>query len=337
MIPLPFTSPLLNPYRNMRDRTLRGENLFIAEGDLVVERLLDSPFPVESVMVVDRAVQRVRTMLEKKVPQNVPIYLVKFTEVESLVGFPFHQGILALGNRSTPWSLQDFLSPKDFYSPLEVISHPEVKTSPEIYPPHNLSIPHNLIPPPDILTPSVLPAPQETIPNSDLSGDLKNKEDLRSKEEPKISRKCIIVLPDITKPDNLGNVFRCGAALGADGILLGSQACDPLSRRAMRVSMGGVMQLPWIKSQDLIKDLHFLKSSYGYQIYATVVSENAIPLPEICWGPKIILCFGNEYDGLKPELLAECDFHITIPMSREVDSLNLGVSAGIFLYSALRT
>lgn len=263
-IPLPFDSPLLDAYRNMRDRTLRGECLFIAEGDLVVQRLFDSPFPAESVMVVDSAMPRVLPMLEKKVPAEVPVYVVAAAEVPALVGFPFHQGVLAVGRREKVWRLEDLL-------------------------------------------------PTE-----------------------KAGRRCVVAMPDVTNPDNLGNVFRCSAALGADGILLGPQACDPLWRRAMRVSMGGVMQLPWVKTDDFARDLAVLKTRHGYTLYATVLDGADTTLAGTAWADRCVLCFGNEYAGLDAATLAVCDRRVTIPMTPGVDSLNLGVSAGIFLYDALR-
>lgn len=263
-IPLSFDSPLLDAYRNMRDRTLRGESLFIAEGDLVVERLLDSLFSAKSVMVVDAAMPRVGPMLEKKVPADVPVYVVTAAEVQSLVGFPFHQGVLAVGRREKVWRLEN-----------------------------------------------LLPLAEKT------------------------GRRCIVAMPDITNPDNLGNVFRSSAALGADGILLGPQACDPLSRRAMRVSMGGVMQLPWVKTDDLARDLVVLKTR-GYTLYATVLAGADATLSDVAWADRCVLCFGSEYAGLDAATLTVCDRRVTIPMAPGIDSLNLGVSAGIFLYDALR-
>ena len=316
MIPLPFSSPLLDPYRNMRDRTLRGESLFIAEGDLVVERLLDSRFSVESVMVVDRAVPRVGEMLERKVPKGVPIYVVAFSEVAELVGFPFHQGVLAVGRREALWTVDNLTA--------------EVNDSRDW---SERSERNDRIEPSDR---SLFPEDRKEVGNHSpsLSG---RSASLREAPVPAVKsrRQCIVVMPDVTKPDNLGNVFRCSAALGASGILLGPQACDPLSRRAMRVSMGGVMQMPWAKSENLAEDLTILKGRYGYTIYGTVIDENAQPLREVVWAEKSVLCFGNEYTGLTPEVLEFCDMRVTIPMSRGVDSLNLGVSAGIFLYELM--
>lgn len=257
-----FTDPRLESYRNLRDRTLRGESLFIAEGDLVVERLLKSRFGVASVLVVDRAMERVLPMVESSLREDVPIYTIPVEEVSQLTGFAFHQGILAVGRREEVWSWEELLASR------------------------------------------------------------------RGK------RRLWAVLPDITKPDNLGIVFRSAAALGADGILLGEQACDPLGRRCLRVSMGGVFQLPWRKSECLENDLNRLRKE-GYTFYATVLDRAAIPLGEVVWQERVALFLGNEYDGLKSEMVENCDVKIEIPMAEGVDSLNLGVSCGIFLYDAL--
>ena len=257
--------PRLAPYRDVRDRTLRGESLFLAEGDLVVERLLDSPFPVTSVLVVDRALERVRPMLEAKVGPGVPIYVVPFEGRPDVVGFPFHQGVMAAGERRVFWTLEK-------------------------------------------LTESSAAA----------------------------KRRVIVVLPDITKPDNVGVVFRSAAAFGAEGVLLGERACDPLSRRGLRVSMGGVLQLPWRKSSDIVADLERLRSEFGYTVWGTVLDPDAADVRQTQWPDRVALCFGNEYDGLDAETLAHCDVRVTLPMRAGVDSLNLGVSAGIFLYAALR-
>ena len=263
------TDSILFPYMNLRERTLRGEKIFIAEGDLVVERLLDSRYETESVLVSDRAKDRIFPMLERKLPTSVPIYVVPFEEVEGLVGFPFHQGVMAVGRRKDLWTLNDL-------API---------------------------------------------------GDA-------AKQRSKL-RRGIVVLPDITKPDNVGVVFRNAAALGADGVLLGPQACDPLSRRGLRVSMGGVLQLPWILTDDLNRDLEILRQKFHYTVYGTILSSNAMDLRDVSWESRLAICLGNEYDGLKPDTLAHCDVCVTIPMACGVDSLNLGVSSGIFLYSAL--
>lgn len=258
----------LSPYQNLRDRTLRGEQLFIAEGDLVVERLLNSRYKTESLLVSDRAFERVLPLLERKVPQETPIFVVPFETLEPLLGFPFHQGVLAIGKREEIWTLEDLL-------------------------------------------PIQNPAKQR---NS--------------------ARRVLAVLPDVTKPDNVGVVFRNCAALGVDGVLLGPQACDPLSRRGLRVSMGGVFQLPWLKTDDLNRDLERIRNDFHYVCYGTVLAADAIELKTVKWENRLAICFGNEYDGLKPETLAHCDVRMTIPMACGVDSLNLGVSSGIFLYDA---
>ncbi|MDO4573956.1 MAG: RNA methyltransferase [Planctomycetia bacterium] len=255
----------LAPYRGVRDRTLRGESLFLAEGDLVVERLLESRFPVESILISERAKGRVGPLLERKLPAGVPVYEVSAEKMPDVVGFPFHQGVMAAGRRERVWTLDD----------------------------------------------------------------------LRGRRSCSRNR-VIVVLPDITKPDNVGVVFRNAAALGADGVLLGERACDPLSRRGLRTSMGGVFQLPWVKTENLLRDLDFLIHAWGYVGCATVLSPEAVDLREATWPERVLLCLGNEYDGLREEVISRCACPITIPMAAGVDSLNLGVSSGIFLYEALR-
>ncbi|MDO4569240.1 MAG: RNA methyltransferase [Planctomycetia bacterium] len=262
--------PRLAPYRNLRERTLRGEMIFLAEGDLVVERLLVSRYFVESALVAESAFERVRPVLEEKGRADLPVFLVPDALVNMVAGFPFHQGVMAVGRREAVWELE-----------------------------------------------SLCPVEEPSRQRNPL-------------------RRVLAVVPDATKPENIGTVFRNCAALGADGVLLGPQACDPLSRRGLRVSMGGALQIPWLKTDDLERDLCRLKHDFHYRIYGTILSDSATELMNLTWSPRCAICFGNEYDGLQPEVLRLCDEEITIPMACGVDSLNLGVSAGIFLYEACR-
>ena len=258
-------NPLLAPYRNLRERTLRGESAFIAEGHLVVERLLDSPFEVESVLISADTFEHIPTELAVKL-SGIPIYLLPHREFFSkLAGFPFHQGLMALGRRKP------------------------------------------------------LPTYLETIESWG--------------NKPGIW----ILLPDATKPDNLGLVFRSAAALGASGVVLGEHCCDPFSRRALRVSMGGVLQVPVIKARNLLDEIAELRKRSELAFYATLLDKDAVPLEQFAERPRqMAILFGNEYDGLAPEYAALCHAKLTIPMAPNVDSLNLGVSVGIFLYELRR-
>jgi tRNA G18 (ribose-2'-O)-methylase SpoU len=144
----------------------------------------------------------------------------------------------------------------------------------------------------------------------------------------------LVICPEITKPENMGLIFRSAAAFGFDGILLGERCCDPFSRRAMRVSMGAVLRMPFVKTENLNTVLGVLQERYGIALCAAVVDASAHPLDQIAWPSRIGILFGNEMDGLREETLTLCDLLATIPITDDVDSLNLGVAAGIFMYAA---
>ena len=147
----------------------------------------------------------------------------------------------------------------------------------------------------------------------------------------------VIVCPRITKPENMGLVFRVAAGLGADGLLLGPQCCDPFSRRCLRVSMGAVLRTPYRKSSDLAADLTALGDRWGVEMLAAVLDERAVPLETVRWPRRAAVMLGNEFDGLDDPWLDYCTQCATIPMARETDSLNLGVAAGIFAYEMMRS
>ncbi|WP_428939045.1 TrmH family RNA methyltransferase [Fontivita pretiosa] len=147
----------------------------------------------------------------------------------------------------------------------------------------------------------------------------------------------IVVCPEINNTENLGGLMRIAAAFGADALILGPRSCDPFYRQAIRVSMGAVFSLNIARSGDLIADLRALKERYNVQRVATVLDEQAEDLAGIrLRPPRIAVLFGNEAQGLPPELLAECDRKITIPMKLGTDSLNVMVAAGVILHHLTR-
>ena len=273
--------PRLRPYRNLRERTLRGESIFVAEGALVVERLLRSRFGVESILTTRKETGFGDCL--SLVPADVPIYRVdERAAANELVGFEFHQGILAVGKRAP---IPSFLDGLDATFGDEIGENSEVG---------------------------------ETASGARF-----------------LSRRggAFVVLPDATKPDNLGLAFRCAAALGAEAVVLGERCCDPFSRRALRVSMGGVLQTPIFRADNLLAEIAEARRRRGVRFFATVLNDEAVSLPEIgAWPERTAFVFGNEYSGLSPEFVAACDRSVMIPMRPDVDSLNLGVSVGVFLY-----
>ncbi len=252
--------PRVAAYRNLRDRTLRGEQMFVAEGGLLVTRLLKSRFAAESLLVAEPLVAE----FLPQVPAGVPSLR--------------RRGAALAGD-------------------------------------HRFSS-----------------APRRAGCRPPPAGD-----ELEEMFGPPGDRPLgIIVCPRITKPENMGLIFRVAAGLGADGLVLGPQCCDPFSRRCLRVSMGAVLRAPYRKSSDLACDLDALRDRWGVEMLAAVLDEQAVPLAAVRWPRHAAVMLGNEFDGLDERWLGYCVQRATIPMARQTDSLNLGVAAGIFVYEMMR-
>jgi tRNA G18 (ribose-2'-O)-methylase SpoU len=142
----------------------------------------------------------------------------------------------------------------------------------------------------------------------------------------------LVICPKITNVENIGSLVRISAAFGAGGLVLGEQCCDPFFRQSVRVSMGAVFNLPIARGRDLNLDLPRLQREWGFELVATVLSDRAEPLHTARRGARLAVLFGGEADGLDAATVALCDRQVTIPMRRGVDSLNVGVAAGIVLY-----
>jgi tRNA G18 (ribose-2'-O)-methylase SpoU len=136
----------------------------------------------------------------------------------------------------------------------------------------------------------------------------------------------------IVDPENVGSMIRIASAFGAAAVILGPGSADPFSRRVLRVSMGNVLQQPVIAARDLAATLKDLKTSFGFQVCATLLSPSAVELAGHQFHSKTVLVFGNEYDGVSPVIQEVSDVHLTIPMLNQTDSLNLAVAAGICAY-----
>lgn len=242
-------------YRVLAKRNpTRRAGYFIAEGDKVVERLIASRFPVESLLVTAARAERFANLA----PPEVPLYVGSQQLLEATIGFNFHRGALACGRRLPPL-------------PLEAVAN---RKSPSL----------------------------------------------------------VVVCPDLKDPTNLGSILRTSAALGASGVVLGSQCADYLSRRVVRVSMGAAIQLPIVETLDVAEAMQRLKREFGYELVATVVDPAAEPLCKARRPEKMALVLGGEAHGLAPELIGACDRRVTIPMQPGNDSLNVSVAAALFLF-----
>ena len=140
----------------------------------------------------------------------------------------------------------------------------------------------------------------------------------------------IAVLENVMNPTNIGAIFRSAAALGMDALLLTDEGSDPLYRRAVRVSMGTVFQIPWTyfgKEEPWTQTLRGL----GFATAAMALQEDSLRLddPRLKTCEKLAVVLGTEGDGLSDGTLADCDYTVMIPMAHGVDSLNVAAASAV--------
>ena len=145
----------------------------------------------------------------------------------------------------------------------------------------------------------------------------------------------IAVLEDIADATNVGAIVRSAAALGMDALLVTPCCCDPLNRRAVRVSMGTVFQVPWARlgsraDQWPAPGMERLRNM-GFVTAALALREDSLSLrePRLADIPRLALLLGSEGDGLAPDTIAACDYTLRIPMAHGVDSLNVAAAAAV--------
>lgn len=158
---------------------------------------------------------------------------------------------------------------------------------------------------------------------------------LPSVEELLANARRVAVLESIVDHTNVGAIFRSAAALNMDAVLVTPTCCDPLYRRAVRVSMGTVFQVPWTRIGETpadwpdagIERLHKL----GFKTAAMALSDNSVSIddPALHSEEKLAIILGTEGDGLSDKTIADCDYTVKIPMSYEVDSLNVAAASAV--------
>jgi tRNA G18 (ribose-2'-O)-methylase SpoU len=143
-----------------------------------------------------------------------------------------------------------------------------------------------------------------------------------------------VVLEGMNNPTNVGSVFRAVAGLGFDAVLLDPRCYDPLYRRAVRVSMGAVLSLPWARVAPWPTGLDVLRG-LGFVLLALTPARAAVPLAEVAADPpeRLALLIGAEGPGLSPQALAATDRAVRIPMAPGLDSLNAAVAAAVACYA----
>lgn len=145
----------------------------------------------------------------------------------------------------------------------------------------------------------------------------------------------VAVLENIVDSTNIGAIFRSAAALNMDAVLLTPSCCDPLCRRAVRVSMGTVFQVPWAQisaspadwTDNGTRQLHAL----GFKTAAMALSDRSVSIDDAALAsePRLAIVLGTEGDGLAHSTIAACDYTVKIPMSHGVDSLNVAAASAV--------
>lgn len=180
---------------------------------------------------------------------------------------------------------------------------------------------------------------------------------LLSVEEICADAKCIVILEEVENPTNIGAIFRSAAALGVDGVLLTPGCSNPLYRRAARVSMGTVFQIPWTFIPEKPRKKRrrplgaaeetdrswpagciSLLHSMGFATAAMALSEDSVPIddPVLLSEKRLALVLGTEGDGLAAKTIAQCDYTVRIPMAHGVDSLNVAAAGAVAFYQLAR-
>lgn len=150
----------------------------------------------------------------------------------------------------------------------------------------------------------------------------------------------LLVLEDLVDHTNVGAIFRCGAALGFDAVLLAPRCADPLYRRSIKVGMGAVFQMPWTRLPDWYDALPALGEA-GFTSVALTLAPDAVPIEEAVAGiDKVALVLGSEGHGLSPRWQASADLRAIIPMARSIeqgiDSLNVAAATAVACYVTAR-
>ncbi len=229
---------------------------FMAEGEVVFPLLVDSPYRTLSVLCTPTRLESIRPLLPR-LPEGAPVYVLPQRDLDRLVGFHLHRGLMAVGARNPPTPLADILA----------------------------------------------------------------------------RARLVLVLEDLTNHDNVGAAFRNAAAFGAGGILMSPRCADPLYRKAIRVSVGHALRLPFATVPEWPEGLREVQRS-GFRLVGLSPQAPAEDLRMFHVEPhkdRIACLVGSEGPGLSPACLAMVDARVRIEMAPGVDSLNVSVSAAIAL------
>lgn len=256
--------PRLDDFRDLNSVDRRpdlptGKGLVIAEGVLVVQRMLASRFTPHALLGTDRRLTELKADLAGA---GAPFYRASADVMARVVGFHLNRGVLAAARR---------------------------------------------VPEPSVA---------QVVDGA----------------------RTVAVLEGVNDHENLGSIFRNAAGLGVDAVVFGSGCADPLYRRAVRVSMGHALLVPYARATDWPADLALLQES-GFRLLAMTPSREACALPEAMAAARdhrVAVLVGAEGPGLTAATLRRSDARVRIPMSRGTDSLNVATAAALAFYERVR-
>ncbi|OBI73096.1 RNA methyltransferase [Mycobacterium sp. E740] len=265
--------PRLDDFRDLNSVDRRpdlptGKGLVIAEGVLVVQRMLASRFRPRAVMGTDRRLQELATDLAG-VP--APYYRVQPDVMAEVVGFHLNRGVLASASRARELSVAEVLT-----------GAAGLATS--------------------------------------------------------AAARTVAVLEGVNDHENLGSIFRNAAGLGVDAVVFGTGCADPLYRRAVRVSMGHALLVPYAWARSWPADLEMLRDN-GFRLLAMTPAPTACTLADAMSSvadAKVAMLVGAEGPGLTERTMRAADLRVRIPMSRGTDSLNVATAAALAFYERIR-
>lgn len=257
-----LADPRLDDYRGLRDVQLRTSleaehGLFLAEGEKVIKRAVDTGYAVRSFLMAPRWVAGLADRIEAS---GAPCYLLAEDQIEQVAGFHVHRGALAS------------------------LARPTLRTVP------------------------------------DVLADARR----------------VVVLEDVVEHTNVGAIFRSAAAFGVDALVLSPRCADPLYRRSIKVSMGAVFSLPYVRLGDWYHAPDHLRG-LGFRLLALTPDPAASSIETIGdHEGRVALLMGTEGAGLSARWLSAADARVRIPISPAVDSLNVAAATAVACYQLAR-
>ncbi len=295
----------LEAYRNLRTRNLTQFSAkFVVESKLLTQRLLQSDYEVESVLIDDIALPDSEDWLA----EELTTYVVPRSSMSDLLGFNFHRGVLSCGKRKRRLNATDVLTSIPLPMALATgAAEQSVATCVD-----SKSIDHN-------------------ASRVEVSA-------ARSANAPQPRRKdpwTGVYVVGVQDPENMGQIARNCSALGVRDLIIGPECVDPFARRVLRVSMGCMFNLRISYASDPISFLSWAADK-GIRSLATSLSNDSKPLEQYRRAEATLIVMGNEANGLPDPVQKAASDRIKIDMLLGTDSLNVSVASGIILHYLAR-